>query len=100
LLSIISRQDFSPLSIEVKASSLGLFGSFHITRNEWERATQNQSHVFHLWALAADDSKLAVLSAGHIQPHMPHNSGSGRWETAEIPFDVFVDLFSADGSVH
>jgi hypothetical protein len=49
VLSIVDSNDSRPLSIEVKASTMGLAGSLHLTRNEWERAQEAENHIFHIW---------------------------------------------------
>lgn len=94
LLSIVKPGDLRPLSIEVKASTMGLSGSLHLTRNEWVRAQETENHAFHLWAMNAKiEHALATLTPSEMQPHIPLNSGFGYWETVEIPFVVFKDYF-------
>jgi hypothetical protein len=48
VLSIVSADDLRSLSIEVKCSTNGLAGRFHVTRNEWERAQETENHAFYL----------------------------------------------------
>ena len=36
VFSVVDAEDSRALSIEVKISTMGLAGSFHLTRNEWD----------------------------------------------------------------
>jgi hypothetical protein len=90
VLSVVAADDSRQLSIEVKASSLGYGGAFHITQNEWERSQTVEHHLFHLWAIKPGSSTaLAVVTATEMEVHIPDNSGSGSWELVEIPFSTF-----------
>ncbi|MFZ4539889.1 protein NO VEIN domain-containing protein, partial [Propionivibrio sp.] len=92
VLSVVDRQDHRKLSIEVKTSTMGLSGSMHITRNEWNRALEVENHLFHLWSLRdGEEPKLARVLPGQLAVHMPTDSGKGKWETVEIPFRPFAD---------
>lgn len=96
VLSIVETGDMRPLSIEVKASTMGLSGLLHLTRNEWERSQEVENHTFHLWAMKSkNQNALAVLVPTELQNHIPTDSGSGSWETVEIPFSVFQSHFVA-----
>ncbi len=96
LLSIIEPGDSRPLSIEVKATTLGFTGSLHLTRNEWERAQEVENHTFHLWVVESNSqTALAVLIPAELQDHIPTDSGAGNWEAVEIPFSVFQSRFVA-----
>lgn len=89
LLSVVSREDLSKCTIEVKASRLGLKGRFHLTSNEWDVATHRKSHLFHLWDLFASPPRLAVIKSERMSQHMPSNAGSGEWESVEVPMSAF-----------
>jgi len=79
-----------PLSIEVKASTMGAAGAFHLSRNEWERAQETENHAFHLWDLRKDGQPaLAVISAEMMCPNVPSDQGDGTWEDVRIPFGAF-----------
>ena len=96
VLSIVEPDDARPLSIEVKASTMGLSGSLHLTRNEWERSQEVENHTFHLWAMKSkSQNALAVIVPTELQNHVPTDSGSGSWEEVEIPFSVFHSHFVA-----
>lgn len=70
---------------------MGLAGSMHITRNEWERAMEVENHRFHLWSLKdGEAAKLATLVPEQLAMHVPINTGSGQWESVEIPFKAFA----------
>lgn len=95
VLSIVGADDFRQLSIEVKTSTLGLAGSFHFTRNEWERALEGANHVFHLWDARANVTpRLAVVEPQEMQTHIPTDLGSGSWESVAIPFAAFGQRFA------
>ena len=95
VLSIASSTDARLLSIEVKATTIGVAGSFHLTANEWDRALLNDTHAFHLWDISDDTPALAILAKEDMCPHIPNNQGLGEWESVEIPFRAFQELFSS-----
>ena len=79
-----------PLSIEVKASTMGAAGAFHLSRNEWERAQETENHAFHLWDLRKDaQPSLAVISTEMMCRHVPLDQGEGTWENVRVPFGAF-----------
>lgn len=95
LLSVVESDNLRQLSIEVKTSTLGLSGVFHLTRNEWERALESMKHVFHLWDARANVvPRLAVVEPQEMQAHIPTDLGSGSWESVAIPFNAFGSLFT------
>ena len=95
VLSIVDTKDRRQLSIEVKASKLGRAGIIHITRNEWQRALDSQSHVFHIWDLSdATSLELAVVGREHLEDHVPLNRGDGKWESTAVPIKSFDFLFA------
>ena len=95
LLSIVESDNLRQLSIEVKTSTLGLSGVFHLTRNEWERALESVKHVFHLWDASANMlPRLAVIEPQEMHAHIPADLGSGSWESVAIPFNAFGSLFT------
>lgn len=96
VLSVVGSENLRQLSIEVKTSTLGLAGSFHLTRNEWERALEGANHVFHLWDVRANMTpRLAVVDPQEMQAHVPTDLGSGTWESVAIPFATFGPRFAA-----
>jgi hypothetical protein len=95
LLSIVNTDDRRHLTIEVKTSTQGMSGLFHLTRNEWERASESVKHVFHLWDARANlVPHLAVVELPKMQGHIPMDLGSGSWESVAIPFHIFGPLFT------
>ncbi len=94
VLSVASREDLSKCTIEVKASSLGVNGRFHLTCNEWNVATRGKNHLFHLWDLTISPPRLAVIIPQQMIKHMPLNSGSGEWESVEVPMSAFGQFFA------
>lgn len=95
VLSVAGPEDGRLLSIKVKATSIGLGGSFHLTANEWDRAVLNNIHVFHLWDISCAVPSLAILSKTEVDPHVPSNRGEGNWESVEVPFAAFAAKFSS-----
>ncbi|MDM0007462.1 DUF3883 domain-containing protein [Variovorax sp. J22G73] len=54
-----------------------------VTRNEWNTACQQpDGFVFHFWDMIA--SQLHELSWGDLEPHMPRDQGTGRWDSATL----------------
>ena len=101
VLSIVNTEDTRSLSIEVKSSTMGLSGVFHLSRNEWERAQETENHSFHLWDMRANRQPcLAVISPQDMKDHIPSDQGAGSWESAEIPFKVFQERFTAPAFLH
>ncbi|WP_370601223.1 DUF3883 domain-containing protein [Pseudomonas nitroreducens] len=95
LLSIVELNDVRPLSIEVKASTRGLAGSLHLTRNEWDRCQELGDYVFHLWDLKSKGNfALAVITPDEMRNHIPTDSGVGSWESVEVPFGAFGSFIS------
>lgn len=93
VLSIVGEGDFRSLSIEVKTTTQGLSGAFHLTRNEWEMAQERIAHLFHLWDVKSAPPKLAKVSVDDMNRHVPADSGSGNWESVVIPFAAFSPQF-------
>lgn len=95
VLSIVDIDNPTLLSIEVKSSTIGLAGIFHVSRNEWARAQEVENHAFHLWDICANSApSLAILRPHDIEGHIPLDQGSGGWESVEIPFRIFQDRFA------
>lgn len=97
VLSVVAADNLAKLSIEVKTTTIGLKGLFHVTRNEWERALEVPYHCFHLWMLRGEgdsESLLAVVTANEMRTHVPINVGHGTWSSFEVEFSAFDRLFS------
>lgn len=95
ILSVVSADDLRKQSIEVKASTQGLRGSFFLTRNEWDRALEADQHAFHVWSLATTPPSLAVLDADAISAHIAIDQGSGEWKSIEVPLSAFRHSFES-----
>lgn len=95
VLSIVSPEDTRFLSIEVKASTQGMRGSFHLTRNEWDRAIESPCYTLHLWDIKNIASpNLAIVPIADITKHIPTDCGVGEWENVAIPFMAFQSHFN------
>jgi hypothetical protein len=93
LLSRVSAEDHTPLSIEVKATTRDIdHGYFYLTKNEWAVARFSQHYVFHLWSLGAV-THFTELSVDEVIPHIPVEQGSGTWETIRIAMKAYRDNF-------
>lgn len=94
VLSVVGKDNGKKLTIEVKASTVGLNGSLFLSRNEWERSLELRNHMFHLWDLSNSDSPaLATIAVDQMGRHVPSDAGLGQWATVEVPFEAFVDSF-------
>ncbi|SOY54132.1 conserved hypothetical protein [Cupriavidus taiwanensis] len=94
ILSVVDRSTSQKLTIEVKTSSMGIAGQFFLTRNEWDRANESAQHVFHLWDVSSlSGPKLAVVSIDLMTSHVPVDCGLGTWESVEVPYRSFGELF-------
>ncbi len=94
VLSVVSDSDSRKLSIEVKASSIGVHGSFYLTVNEWERAQETRTHAFHLWDVSKTPYALCVLDVEQVATHVPNDCGLGTWQSVQVPFAAFRENFS------
>jgi hypothetical protein len=89
VLSVVDTASEVKLKIEVKGSRMPKNqASFFVTRNEWNTATKSNAFHFHLW-LVRDLPKLFVVPAKDVEPHIPNDQGSGRWENAQLLFKDF-----------
>lgn len=93
VLSVVGEEDLRALSIEVKASSMGMSGSLHLTRNEWEMSQERERHLFHLWDICSEPPRLAKVTAPVMLAHVPADAGRGRWEVVAVPFSAFAPMF-------
>ena len=89
VLSVVARDDARTMTIEVKATQVGMNAVLHLTRNEWNTAVEARSHSFHLWDMSRNPARLAVLSPDDIRPHVPLDNGSGEWKSVRVPFHPF-----------
>lgn len=98
VLSVADRQDSRPVQIEVKASRVGLRGSMHLTRNEWEATELMPLHRFHLWDVSLQPPVLAVVNRAEVAQHVPADQNAGCWQTVQVPFAVFEGAFEVVSS--
>jgi hypothetical protein len=94
VLSVADRGDSRPVQIEVKASRIGVRGSMHLTRNEWDASELMPLHRFHLWDVSNHPPALAVVQRAEVARHVPADQNSGCWQVVEVPFAVFEDAFA------
>ncbi len=94
VLSQMAPGDSRRLCIEVKASRQGVYGSFYLTRHEWDTARSLLNFQIHLWDLSSASPKLAVIDFDAITAHMPTDSGDGQWDAVCVPFSAFQSVFS------
>jgi hypothetical protein len=94
VLSVVDRDDLRGLSIEVKTTKVGMSTCFHLTRNEWEMATNARCHTFHLWDVSRNVPRLAIVSTDSLGTHIPYDNGAGNWESAVVRFSAFQSLMA------
>jgi len=95
VLSVCAWDDLQPLTIEVKASTAGIAGTFHLTQREWRRACDSVLHQFHLWDLSRPGApRLAVVTSAQVMQHVPVDAGKGSWEVVSVPFSAFREHFA------
>ncbi len=96
ILSVVSADDATQLSIEVKTSTMGIAGTLFLTRNEWDRAVETAHHVFHLWdTRAGAPPQLAIIEPKEMESHIPKDCGDGIWGQVSVPFAAFAGRFIA-----
>lgn len=93
VLSQISKNDFSKLLIETKASEMSMDNAYcHISINEWRTATTAKDYLFYFWLLGTSNM-LAKINVSQLKPYIPTNNLAGEWESVKIPFKCFKDFF-------
>jgi hypothetical protein len=89
---ILSKSDERSLlnrMIEVKGSTLPKKEAFcFVTRNEWNTAKLSKDYRFHLWCLKGEPILIEVETED-MEVHIPHDNGSGIWETTKVWFKDF-----------
>lgn len=86
ILSKASTWDKSALRIEVKVSSSGKSVKFHITKNEWNVATNIGNYIFHIWKIKPE-KQLYIFSVEDMKDHIPINQGKGVWESVLVEIE-------------
>ncbi len=95
ILSVVSAADCARMQIEVKASTSGVRGMAHLTRNEWDQTELMPHHTLHFWDLRDEiRPKLAIVPRADIAAHVPDDGLLGRWTECEVPFSAFEKLFA------
>ena len=73
------------IMIEVKSTVASPL-RFILTRNEWKRADEvGVSYKFHIWDMATTPPRLFEREVEEIRPHIPADTGKGKWQQAVIP---------------
>lgn len=71
--------------IEVKSTTASPM-RFLLTRNEWDKAKQaGDSYYFHVWDMRQDPPRLIERTVADVTPHIPADSGKGRWANTQVP---------------
>lgn len=74
--------------IEVKSTTASPL-RFIVTRNEWDRAEKaRDAYSFHIWDMRQDTPVLIERTVAEVAPHIPLDSGKGRWTNAQVPVSV------------
>ncbi|HWY15155.1 MAG TPA: DUF3883 domain-containing protein [Rhizomicrobium sp.] len=75
--------------IEVKSSTANP-PVIIVSRNEWDHACRyGAAFIFHFWDLTGKNELIYEKTVEEVRPHIPVDSGSGRWRNAEIPLKLF-----------
>jgi len=91
-----NRDDGKRLLIEVKTSEKEIkFSNAFITRNEWEKASNNyNNYIFHLWDISERKKpKLAIIDKEEMLINAPINQNFGKHEGFKVPFKSFYNNF-------
>jgi hypothetical protein len=83
LLSVVSREDPTPLKIEVKAVKRSGEKAFFLTRNEWNCATGYGKYVLHLWLLGEHPTPV-LKSPDELAKDIPTDNGAGAWQSVKV----------------
>lgn len=71
--------------IEVKSTTASPL-RFIVTRNEWDRAEKaGNAYHFHVWDMSQTPPILVERTVADVAPHIPADSGKGRWINAQVP---------------
>lgn len=71
--------------IEVKSTTASPL-RFILTRNEWDKAEQaGDSYRFHVWDMTQVPPLLVERAVSDVAPHIPADSGKGRWTNTQVP---------------
>jgi hypothetical protein len=90
VLSVVSSSNLTRVQIEVKTSAIGLRGTMHLTRNEWDQTELMPNHTLHLWDIRVEARPMiAVVRRSAALAHIPLDGGQGRWKEVELPFSAF-----------
>jgi len=90
VLSIADKHDLNLLKVEVKGSTMRLSEAvFSLTRNEWTTATHSDQYHFYLWLLHEQQPKLYVVPHLSVEPFVPSDQRTGRWQIAQMYFRDF-----------
>ncbi len=91
ILSIYGADNPKKIKIEVKGSELRMTdSSFYITSNEWLTAKRSEVYRFHLWIFKGT-IRLIELDSSEVSPHIPNDTGEGKWQNVRIPMKAFKD---------
>jgi hypothetical protein len=59
---------------------------FIVTRHEWDKAVQaTDAYIFHIWDMNQAPPVLHTRTVAEVAPHIPTDSGKGKWKHAEVP---------------
>lgn len=82
--------EFGPINrlIEVK-STIANPPSFTLSRGEWEKAKKfAKNFVFQIWVFSGPKPKFHEKTVAEVEPHIPVDTGKGRWKNATIPLKI------------
>ena len=88
-LSIVCKDDTSPLPIEVKTTERDLDSAYiHISKNESDISLSAKNYIFYIWLLNPID--FYIVDPEELAKHRPTNKGYGTWESVKIPLKNLI----------
>lgn len=100
VLSQVDAENSEKILIEVKTSQRNLEDAvFYVSKNEWQIALKAKNYFFYLWLLFGKNNCLAVVPTELIKKHIPINNNEGAWQSVEIKYSAFRELFQNIDSI-
>ena len=101
ILSQVDSENYEKILIEVKTSQRNMENAvFYVTKNEWQIALKVKHYFFYLWLILGHTNCLAVVPTELVKKHIPINKNEGAWQSVEIKFSAFRELFQNIGEIN
>lgn len=94
ILSQVDANNTEKILIEVKTSQRDMENAtFFVSKNEWGFARTAKHYFFYLWLIKGNNKQLAIVPVGLVEKHIPINNNEGAWQSVEIKYSAFSELF-------